>query len=96
MRVPLAVMLVLAVRLVLATASAAQVAEDEPVPDPIPPRVEFGAGGGLVVAYPEVGVLASVPTGSGPDCSPYFRPSSSSIRASRAARAASAPWSVGS
>ena len=66
MRVPLAVMLVLAVRLVLATAAAAQVADDEPLPDPIPPRVEFGAGGGLVVAYPEVGVLASVPTGSGP------------------------------
>jgi len=65
-RVPLAVMLVLAVRLVLATAAAAQVADDEPVPDPIPSRVEIGGGGGVLFGLPEVGLLASVPTGSGP------------------------------
>jgi hypothetical protein len=64
-RVPLAVALVLAARLALATAAIAQVEDDEPLPDPIPPRVEIGGGGGLMVAYPEIGLLASVPTGPG-------------------------------
>ena len=66
MRVPLAVTLVLAVRLVLATAALAQVADDELPPPPIAPRVEIAGTAGLMVGYPEVGVLASVPTGSGP------------------------------
>jgi hypothetical protein len=62
-KVPLAVALVLAARLAVATMAAAQVADDEPLPNPIPARVEIGGGGGLMVAYPEVGVLASVPIG---------------------------------
>ena len=66
MRVALAVTLVLAASLALASAAVAQVADDEPLPDPIPPRIELGGGGGLMVSFPEVGVMASVPTGSGP------------------------------
>lgn len=66
MRVPLAVTLVLAVRLALATAAAAQMEDDEPLPEPIPARFEIGATTGMTVAYPEVGLLASVPTGQGP------------------------------
>jgi hypothetical protein len=65
-RVPLALTLVLAARLVLAVAARAQVAEDEPLPDPVPPRFEIGGAAGLLVGYPEVGVVASVPAGSGP------------------------------
>ena len=64
MRLPLALALILAGRLAMATAAAAQVANDEPPPPlPIPPRFEVGAVAGMTVAYPEIGVLASVPTG---------------------------------
>ncbi len=65
MRRPLALALILAGRLAMATAAAAQVADDEPLPAPIPPRFEIGGVAGLTVAYPEIGVLASVPTGPG-------------------------------
>ena len=60
-RVRLAVTLVLATRLAGATVTAAQPADDEPLPIPVPARVEIGARRGLTGAYPEVGVLASVP-----------------------------------
>jgi hypothetical protein len=60
-----AVALVLILPLAVATMAAAQVAEDEPPPTPIPPRVEIGGVAGLTVAFPEVGVLASMPTGPG-------------------------------
>jgi hypothetical protein len=65
-RVPVTLMLVLAARLALATAAAAQIADDELPPAPIPPRVEIAGAAGLMIGYPEFGVLASVPTGSGP------------------------------
>lgn len=44
------------------SAAAAQIV-DEPPTDRIPPRLEIGGGGGLLVAYPEVSALVSVPTG---------------------------------
>lgn len=42
---------------------AAQDAASEPPPDRIGPRFEIGGGSGLLVAYPEVSALISVPTG---------------------------------
>ena len=66
MRVPIAVVLVLPVHLALATVTVAQAPDDEVPPVPIAPRVEIGGGGGLMVAYPEVAIMASVPIGSGP------------------------------
>jgi hypothetical protein len=57
--------LLVATHLAIAATAAAQVADDEPLPAPIPPRVEIGGVAGLTVAFPEVGVLASVPTGPG-------------------------------
>jgi hypothetical protein len=47
----------------LPTAAAAQIADDEPIPDPVPLRVEIGAVVGFAAAYTEVGALASVPIG---------------------------------
>jgi len=62
--VPLAVALMLATRLVVATTAAAQIADEEPPPPaPIPSRFEIGGVVGLTAAFPEVGLLASVPTG---------------------------------
>jgi hypothetical protein len=60
---PLAVALILATHLAMATTAAAQVDEDEPPPAPIPSRIEIGGVAGLMAAFPEVGLLASVPTG---------------------------------
>lgn len=65
MRHPVAVALVVAAVLAVPTVAAAQVADDEPLPIPVPPRFEIGGVAGLTVAYPEIGVLASVPTGAG-------------------------------
>ena len=56
---------VLAWCLALTSAAAAQVVGDEPRPVPVPARLEIGAGGGLMVAYPELSALASVPLGPG-------------------------------
>ena len=47
----------------MATVVAAQATDDEPIPDPVPLRVEIGAGVGFTVAYPEISVLASAPIG---------------------------------
>jgi hypothetical protein len=47
----------------LPTAATAQIADDEPIPDPVPLRVEIGAVVGFVSAYTEIGALASVPIG---------------------------------
>lgn len=63
MRVRVALAVVLATRLVVAAAAVAQVTDDEPVPDPVPLRVEIGAVAGLTVAYPEVGAMVSMPIG---------------------------------
>jgi hypothetical protein len=63
MRVPVAAVLILFGHLTVATTAAAQEADDEPLPPPIPPRLEIGGVAGMMVAYPEIGVLASVPTG---------------------------------
>jgi hypothetical protein len=63
--VRVAVALVFAARLAVATTAAAQVTDEEPLPAPIPPRFELGALAGLTVAYPEIGALVSVPTGPG-------------------------------
>ena len=38
-------------------------ADEEPLPDPVPLRVELGATTGFTVAYPEIGALVSVPIG---------------------------------
>ena len=65
MRLSLALALMLGVRLAVATMAAAQTADDEPPPPAIPPRFEIGGVAGLTIAFPEVGVLASVPTGPG-------------------------------
>jgi hypothetical protein len=59
----LAVTFLLATRLAGTTVCAAQVGGDEPLPDPIPSRVEIGGGAGLMVAYPEVAMMLSLPTG---------------------------------
>jgi len=59
MRVAVAIALVLAA----ATTAAAQAAGDEPPPPRIPARLELGASAGLTVAFPEVGLLASIPIG---------------------------------
>ena len=48
---------------VAAPSAAAAQATDEPPLDRIPPWLEIGGGGGLMVAYPEVSALISVPTG---------------------------------
>jgi hypothetical protein len=64
-KVPVAMALILIARLAAATGAAAQEADDEPLPAPVPSRFEIGGVAGLTVAYPEVGVLASVPTGPG-------------------------------
>jgi hypothetical protein len=61
----MAVALILLGCLGVATTAAAQETDDEPLPIPIPPRFEVGGVAGLTVAYPEVGALASVPTGPG-------------------------------
>jgi hypothetical protein len=53
---------VLALALLPAVAGA-QAIDDEPIPDPVPLRVEIGAGVGFTLAYPEIGLLASVPMG---------------------------------
>ena len=63
MKVPLAVTLVLAARLAVATVAAAQAADDEPLPDRFRPRRDRRRRSASTVAYPEIGVLASVPTG---------------------------------
>jgi hypothetical protein len=64
MRVHLALALLLVLRLAVATTAAAQAADDEPPPSPTAPsRIEIGAVAGLTAAFPEVGLLASVPTG---------------------------------
>jgi hypothetical protein len=55
--------LVLTLRLAGATTAGAQVTDDEPPPTPVPPRFEVGGVVGLTVVLPEVGVLASLPTG---------------------------------
>jgi hypothetical protein len=44
------------------SAAAAQTSGETP-PARIPPRLEIGGGGGLMVAYPEISGLASVPIG---------------------------------
>ena len=41
----------------------AQAAEEEPLPARVPAGLEIGAGGGAVVAYPELTVLVSAPIG---------------------------------
>jgi hypothetical protein len=61
---PVALVLILAGRLALAMTAAAQEVGDEP--PPVPPRVEIAGVAGLTVAYPELGILASVPSGAGP------------------------------
>jgi hypothetical protein len=62
MRLILAGALVLCARLALASVVLAQVADlEEPPPDPIRPRVEFGVTGGLTIGFPEFGAVASVP-----------------------------------
>ncbi len=63
MRLPAAVILVLVARLAVATLAAAQGANEEAPPDPIPPRIELGAAGGVAATSPEFGVLASLPFG---------------------------------
>ena len=63
MRVAVAVAMVFAARLTAATAAGAQAADDEPLPPPIPARIEIGGVAGLTVAFPEIGVLASLPIG---------------------------------
>src|SRR5215211_2200242 len=70
-----AVLLAAAIVVCLPAATAAQpghgypdpppIGNDEMPPDPIPPRVEIGGVAGLTVAFPEVGVMVSVPTGPG-------------------------------
>ena len=65
MRLSLALALMLGVRLAVATMASAQTTDDEPPPPAIPPRFEIGGVAGLTIAFPEVGVLASVPTGPG-------------------------------
>jgi hypothetical protein len=54
---------VVVTRLVLASLVAAQIAEDEPPPTPVRPRLEIGPTAGVTVAFHEVGVMASVQTG---------------------------------
>jgi hypothetical protein len=49
--------------LVAATTAAAQTADDSPLPPPVPARFEVSAATGLAVAFPEVGLLASIPVG---------------------------------
>jgi hypothetical protein len=66
MRRLVALALILLGHLAVATTTAAQETDDEPLPPPIPFRFEIGAMAGMTVAYPEIGILASVPTGSGP------------------------------
>jgi hypothetical protein len=64
MRLILAGASILFVRLALASVVLAQVADlDEPVPEPVPLRVEIGAVAGLTAGFPEIGVLASLPIG---------------------------------
>jgi hypothetical protein len=59
--VPIAVLTLAA--LTATHSTAAQDAAGEPSPDRIAPRLEVGGGGGLLVAYPEVHALLSVPAG---------------------------------
>ena len=47
----------------LPAVAGAQVAGDEPIPNPVPLRVEIGAVAGFTVAYLGIGALASVPIG---------------------------------
>jgi hypothetical protein len=54
---------VVVTRLVLASLVAAQVVDDEPPPAPVHPRLEIGPTAGVTVAFHEIGVMASVPTG---------------------------------
>ena len=67
MSVPVAVALLVATTLAVVTTAGAQVADDEPPPLPIAPRVEIGGVAGLTAAFPEVGLLASLPTGPASD-----------------------------
>jgi hypothetical protein len=48
---------------VLPAVAAGQPTGDEPLPDPVPLRVEIGTVVGYTVAYPEIGALASLPIG---------------------------------
>jgi hypothetical protein len=64
-RVAAALAMVLAARLAAAMPAGAQSADDELLPAPVAPRFEVGGVAGLMVAFPEIGVLASVPTGPG-------------------------------
>lgn len=59
-----AIVLLLASLLTVPPAATAQVDDDAPG-EPIGPRFEMGVGGGLMVAYPEFGALASIPIGAG-------------------------------
>jgi hypothetical protein len=54
---------VLTAGLLVPAMTAAQDRGGEPVSHHVPPRIELGAGGGLMVVYPEVSALLSVPAG---------------------------------
>jgi hypothetical protein len=54
---------VLAVHLALASIVVAQTVDDELPPAPVRPRIELGAAAGNTLAFPEFGVVASIPTG---------------------------------
>ena len=66
MRIPLALLAVLATRLSLAPGATAQLRtpqldEDEPPRTVAPARIEIGATAGVAIAFPEYGLIASVP-----------------------------------
>jgi hypothetical protein len=60
-RLAATILLVLAAPLASATIAAAQTLAEEPVPPTLPARVEIGATAGVAVAFPEYGLIASLP-----------------------------------